>query len=1135
MTCIFIPKLTLCYKQPVYFLHIYINIYNTGKLENGVNVTMKTNLEISPSNTHTFTYGTIGCGADTYSSIWSKGKQLFSCDNRLRSECNTHRTNFFRTSWEKYQQLDLLVIMDTKLDKLHIGWMKIWGYPHRARCILVFHGMDMLVSSQGVGFQKWCKSMRARGYDLRTWHLDATHCGAALWTQYTVTFLFPEDITHHVPNEIKPYKEITIRPCQNVMRLYGIPKYKYHKIQGMTPYQHPSYKNVIGKYQGGLVYHWEGPAGQNIQQEWIHIPNKGLRRITMEELSQLKGLNNTRYTHITPKVLMTTVEQQVWAILGKTIQPVVLPSSTTDSIVTPSGKSNRDNTENKLKIPENHPTWNWQPPDLSIGSSFYKNRIKSLRTAVDSLGKGYEYLYKEGLDILAHHRKNYGPEGPKSLTILWWEWPEVHWEELREGASMNFMEAPQPGLTQNQELKGEELATAIKFTEELADLNVLRKTASEEEVENNFPLFLVPKPGQPGEYRCIADGKSGGQNEVCVGDPCQMTSPDHILPQLNTGGWSGIIDASKYFHMFKTRKCEQRYLGLIHPGTHEMYVYDTLPMGTRNSPGASGRFGAAFVRFLIDKFPVFQGKPVDNSFMAYFTKKVYHPKYGEGRVLIGRDGKPAVLIWIHVDDILIHGPSYDKLVSAMKSLLDTTVQLGLICQPCKTTPPTQKVKFCGFIYDTENVPQLIIPDNKVSRAIALIDHLHHGMKHTFARLIVSMVVGFLQSLVPATPGNIGASFLQPIYDDLHQLQGNDMPGTKEYYYCAVQLSTRSQYCLEWWRNALTLGLSKQTQPKEWGSIGIAWGDGSGTGTGGTLNFMTLCSHETITNLDVWMGTWDEEAASATSNWKEMCTLHQTLLNEKEQQVNRVQHKRLIYCTDNMVLADVFRCGISKSDKLQKLFLNIKILEIELKCHLIVIHVPGTSMIQEGTDGLSRGVAFSNMNKYEGHKILPLLWRPAQPTPRLLIWAQNKLGSIWASPHNWLFHTDTSDWSRSNMINHNVLWCVSPGFGKQAILQALYTWVETPTTCGHIFIIPRVIQREFGRVSKFVLFHGQHTDLPLPFTPVVPFLLFYIPPFDRHVIYQQNREKQQLDLSPSRPMPFWIRKEVDKLHRLSHTD
>ena len=57
---------------------------------------------------------------------------------------------------------------------------------------------------------------------------------------------------------------------------------------------------------------------------------------------------------------------------------------------------------------------------------------------------------------------------------------------------------------------------------------------------------------------------------------------------------------------------------------------------------------------------------------------------------------------------------------------------------------------------------------------------------------------------------------------------------------------------------------------------------------------------------------------------------------------------------------------------RKLFLDIKILEIVLECHLIVIHVPGTSMIQEGTDGLSRGVAFSNMKQYEGHKILLLL-------------------------------------------------------------------------------------------------------------------------------------------------------------------
>ena len=90
----------------------------------------------------------------------------------------------------------------------------------------------------------------------------------------------------------------------------------------------------------------------------------------------------------------------------------------------------------------------------------------------------------------------------------------------------------------------------------------------------------------------------------------------------------------------------------------------------------------------------------------------------------------------------------------------------------------------------------------------MISHLEHGFDALFARLIVSMVAGFLQSLVPATPGNIGASLLQPIYNDLHKLQQDDIPGTKQFYYCSMQLSEKSQQCLKWWKKALTLGLSR---------------------------------------------------------------------------------------------------------------------------------------------------------------------------------------------------------------------------------------------------------------------------------------------------------------------------------------
>ena len=54
-------------------------------------------------------------------------------------------------------------------------------------------------------------------------------------------------------------------------------------------------------------------------------------------------------------------------------------------------------------------------------------------------------------------------------------------------------------------------------------------------------------------------------------------------------------------------------MGLLHPKTGEIYYYGTLPMGTRNSPGASGRFGAAFIRMILENTDLFGGVPVDNS------------------------------------------------------------------------------------------------------------------------------------------------------------------------------------------------------------------------------------------------------------------------------------------------------------------------------------------------------------------------------------------------------------------------------------------------------------------------------------------------------------------------------------------
>lgn len=111
----------------------------------------------------------------------------------------------------------------------------------------------------------------------------------------------------------------------------------------------------------------------------------------------------------------------------------------------------------------------------------------------------------------------------------------------------------------------------------------------------------------------------------------------------------------------------------------------------------------------------------------------------------------------------------DKLEATLDQIIHTTIMLDLICHLAKTSAPSQCVKYCGFIYNTSSVPTLHIPSSKISQDIALVNFLQPVIKVSFSRLGVIMVVGFLQSLVPAAPGNTGASFLRSLCEDIYKI------------------------------------------------------------------------------------------------------------------------------------------------------------------------------------------------------------------------------------------------------------------------------------------------------------------------------------------------------------------------------
>ena len=143
-------------------------------------MTTLTNLEETPHTQTPFLYGTISCGADTWANALGKGRQVFSYDSRLRSEDPLHRTNYHRTNWTKYPNLNLLIVQENTIDKINQLWMKDWGQPDRARHILVFHGVQTLTAHLEKGYKSWSKCIRGKGYNTVTWHIEATKCGASL-------------------------------------------------------------------------------------------------------------------------------------------------------------------------------------------------------------------------------------------------------------------------------------------------------------------------------------------------------------------------------------------------------------------------------------------------------------------------------------------------------------------------------------------------------------------------------------------------------------------------------------------------------------------------------------------------------------------------------------------------------------------------------------------------------------------------------------------------------------------------------------------------------------------------------------------------------------------------------------------
>jgi hypothetical protein len=207
----------------------------------------------------------------------------------------------------------------------------------------------------------------------------------------------------------------------------------------------------------------------------------------------------------------------------------------------------------------------------------------------------------------------------------------------------------------------------------------------------------------------------------------------------------------------------------------------------------------------------------------------------------------------------------------------------------------------------------------------------------------------------------------------------------------------------------------------------------------------------------------------SSNFRELRNLVESV--EAAVTKGMLDNCELFMFTDNSTAEAAYYKGTSSSEALFDLVLRLRKLEMTGRCCIHLVHIAGTRMIWQGTDGLSRGD--QNAGVMAGDTMLsfvPLHQAALDRSDRLLPWIET-----------WCTSTDdvrfptkimkVNDWPTSLKERATYIWSPPPAIADVAA-EFLAGAIHKRPTSTHIFVCPRLM---CSRWFKFVL---KATDMTL---------------------------------------------------------
>jgi hypothetical protein len=237
-----------------------------------------------------------------------------------------------------------------------------------------------------------------------------------------------------------------------------------------------------------------------------------------------------------------------------------------------------------------------------------------------------------------------------------------------------------------------------------------------------------------------------------------------------------------------------------------------------------------------------------------------------------------------------------------------------------------------------------------------------------------------------------------------------------------------------------------------------FGDASGSGFGSAV--------QGPDGLWYRHGLWGSDTNKKSSNYRELCNLVETI--EEGVCNGTLKGAELFLFTDNTVAEAAFYKGNTSSSKvLFDLIVRLRLLEVAGSIRLWVIHVSGKRMIEQGSDGLSRGNLLEGV--MEGKPMIsyvPLARSCLDGFSHILkcwICSWFSTNATFLTPEGWFDegHGITGGapnsegvWIPTTMSSGYFVWSPPPTAGRHAIDQLSISRHKRPTL-SHVFVCPRL--------------------------------------------------------------------------------